>query len=70
MRKKRDETYHGTVPIEQWSTEKPPCKKEENLERSDPGNIRRTLMLQLIVLVVRLKDANKVVSDRNVFHRI
>lgn len=63
--KEKGSTYYGTVSIEHWSTKKSACKEEEDLERADPGNIRWTLVFELVVLVVSLEDADQVVNDLN-----
>jgi hypothetical protein len=38
-------TYFGTKPIEQWFTEETFREKEEHLQKSNPGNVGRTLVL-------------------------
>ena len=63
-------TYYGTISIKEWATEKPSSKKKEDLQRSNPRDVRWTLMPELMDLVVLLEDANYTVNYAHILMMI
>jgi hypothetical protein len=57
-------TYLSSIHIEQWATEKEATEHKEGLERANPGDGRRRLILELMSLVILLEHTIMQVRTR------